>query len=163
MKNIHSVKQAGYTLVEMMTVVGIMGLSAAAAAPSFIKRVPQHRMNKANWQIFMDLNQAKARAVSENTNVEVAFNNGTESYSIWVDSDKDGVRDTGETENKTVSDIPDCDLYAYPTTAVYKPSGTMECSWYYLYTRVSVPNAGYKYVYSFPNGSIDGYLMQDGS
>ena len=151
----------GYTLMELMIAVGIVGVTAMVATPGILKRMPFQRLNRASWQVCMDLQRAKMQAVSENTTVRVTFDNGNETYVIWVDSDRDGAIDTGEQTTRSLRDIRGADLYAYPTVGTFQPRGTMESTYSYWYIRVLVPEAGYKYVYIFPNGHIDPYNMQD--
>lgn len=152
----------GYSLVEMMMVVGIVGVAAASAIPSLISRAPNREMSEAAWQIYMDLQQAKAKAVSESQAVVVTVNNTLDQYSIWADANGNGVRDDGEVEVKDLSDTPNADLHAHPTTMSFEPSGTTNSTYYYFYMRVMVANAGYRYVYVFPNGHIDPMDIQDG-
>lgn len=157
--------RSGYTVVELLVVVGIIGMMAAAATPSFIKQIPNRRLDRAAWQVYMDLHQAQALAVSENVSVQVSFNTAQKQYTIWADANDNGAKDAGETEIKTLSDIAGLSLYTYPTSATFQPAGTVEAAngYYYFYVQIYVQNSGYKYVYAFPNGFIDGYRIQDKS
>ena len=158
-------RRSGYTVVELLVVVGIIGMMAAAAAPSFVKQIPNRRLDRASWQVYMDLQQARTLAVSENVSVEVSFNTAQKQYTIWADANGNGTKDTGESEVKSLSDIAGLELYVYPTSAVFKPTGTVEPAddYYYFYVQVYVESGGYKYVYAFPNGFIDGYRIQEKS
>ena len=145
----------GYSLVELMMVVGIVGVVSASAVPSLMSRKPQREMKQAVWQIYMDLQQAKALSVSESQSVTITVNNAQDQYSIWADSNGNGVRDVGETETVDLSDTPNVDLYAYPETVSFNPSGTVSSSYYYFYMRVMVASSENRYIYVFPNGHID--------
>lgn len=146
----------GHSLVELMMVVGIIGVVGAAAVPDMMNRSPQRKLEQASWQIYMDLQQAKAQAVSENESVQISVDNTNGEYTIWADSNGNGTRETGETTvRKLVSDIPGIQLAAHPSTLTLNPSGTASSSYYYFYMRVHNSEAGYKYIYVFPNGYID--------
>lgn len=155
------VARQGFTITELMTTVAIMGIVAVAAAPSVMSRIPHHRLSQANWQVFIGLNQAKARAVAENREVVVTVDTGNEEYTFWVDEDRDDVRDADELTTHSVADIPGIQLTGYPLEFAFQPDGTMECSYYFAYVRVTEPDAGDKIVYTFANGSIDGYHAQE--
>ena len=150
----------GYSLVELMMVVGIIGVVAASAIPSLSKREPQRQIQETAWQLYMDLQQAKSRAISENQAVTISVNNSLDQYTIWTDSNGNGIREADEKEVKDLSDTPEADLYAFPSTVVFNPSGTVSSSSYCFYMRVMVPDAGYKFIYVFPNGHIDPMKIQ---
>ena len=150
----------GFTLTELITTIAIMGMVVVAAAPSVISRIPNQRLSRANWQVYMDLNQAKARAVSENREVVVNIDSGNEAYTMWVDENENGLREADESSTRSVADIPGIQLTGYPSEFRFQPDGTMESTYYFAYVRVSEPSAGDKLVYTFANGSIDGYKVQ---
>lgn len=108
----------------------------------------------------MDLQEAKALAVSQNAPVEISFVSADGKYTIWVDANQNGSRDAGEEEDILITDIPTATFTAHPTTATFLPSGTVITAHHYHYVRLSVPSAGTKYIYTFPNGHIDPYLVQ---
>ena len=61
-----------------------------------------------------------------------------------------------------LSDTPNVDLYAYPETVSFNPSGTVSSSYYYFYMRVMVASSENRYIYVFPNGHIDPMRVQEG-
>lgn len=77
--------------------VGIIGVLGVSTVPALRERASHRRLEQASWQIYMDLQQAKARAVSENRAVRVSVNPAEGRYSIWVDSNGNGVEDAEET------------------------------------------------------------------
>ena len=151
----------GFTILEVMVSVGIVGVLALVATPGILKRLPHHRLNRASWQVYSDLQRARMQAVSDNTTVRVTFDNAADEYTIWVDADRDGNVDHGEESTRALRDLRNADLYAYPETGIFRPNGTVEGDYYYWYIRVHVAPAGYKYVYVFPNGHIDPYNLQN--
>ncbi|MHB8092530.1 MAG: GspH/FimT family pseudopilin [Syntrophales bacterium] len=63
----------GFTLVELMIVIAIMGILAAFAAPNFRTYMAQSRLNGAARQVMSDLMNARMLSVAQNRNVQVVF------------------------------------------------------------------------------------------
>jgi Tfp pilus assembly protein FimT len=71
------------------------------AIPGFVSWLPKYRMNSAADEVFSTLQQAKLRAVRENSIVIVTFDFASESYSAFLDngaeaSGGNGIQDAGE-------------------------------------------------------------------
>ena len=79
----------GFTLVEMMIVVAVMGILAGIAAPNFQTYMAQRRLNGAARQVMTDLMEARMKAVSLNQKVKVSFGSN-HIYQIWNDADGNG-------------------------------------------------------------------------
>jgi len=80
----------GFTTVELLVSVAVMGIMAAVAIPNFTQWLPKARVNGAARQLYTELQLAKMRAVSENNNYVVVFDKNNNSYSIYDDQDNDG-------------------------------------------------------------------------
>lgn len=65
--------KAGFTLVELMIAVAIIGIMAAVAAPGFIAWLPNYRLKSAARDLYSALQNARLLAVRENTTVQVVF------------------------------------------------------------------------------------------
>ena len=68
-------RQSGFTLVELMITIAVLGIAAAIAVPNFLSQMPQWRLNGAARQVMGDLMAARMQAVKENTSVTVAYMN----------------------------------------------------------------------------------------
>ncbi len=65
--------QAGVSLVEVLTVVAVVGILAALALPSFQEQFSRSRMRSAGEQLRADLNLARSEAVKRDRNVVMSF------------------------------------------------------------------------------------------
>lgn len=86
--------RAGFTLVEMMIVVVVMGLAMMVAIPRF-RASDKTKARQAATQLTADLELARAKAMARRANVRVVFDAATNSYTGYLDWDRDGV--IGET------------------------------------------------------------------
>lgn len=147
---------AGYSLVELMVVVSIIGITLGVAMTNLARKSPNQHRENAQWQIASDLRLARQQALSQNTDVQITFDNAADTYSIWTDADRDGIQDAGEIINRSVSEHKGANLWVYPVSATFTPQGNMKTRHSFWYISVFVPDSnGYKYVYVFENGHID--------
>ncbi|WP_340121142.1 GspH/FimT family pseudopilin [Methylobacter svalbardensis] len=66
-------KHAGFTLLEVMIVVAIIGILAAMAAPSFSEQMKQQRMEGAAEGLVAALQNTKAEAIKSNASMGIFF------------------------------------------------------------------------------------------
>jgi len=66
-------KHAGFTLVELLTVIGIAGIFMTIAVPAFQEWREHSAVNAATMAVFAKLKQARTIAVSDRRNVRVVF------------------------------------------------------------------------------------------
>ncbi len=106
--------KSGFTLIEVMVVVAIVGIMSAVAIPSIINWLPNYRLSSAAGDIVSCLQEAKMRAVKENTNVIVIFSSNE--YEAFVDNGEGGgnagnnIKDGSEPRIKNISMPADIDL-----------------------------------------------------
>jgi len=118
-------KKYGFTLVELMIVLAIMGIVSAIAAPNFINYMADRRLNGAARMVMSDLMAARQKAVSQNNEFKGFFNASNHQYTILDDDDNDGTADTGEaTEVRDIqTDYYDV-TFSASANPIFYPRGT---------------------------------------
>jgi len=91
----------GFTLIEIITVVIIVGIVSTVAVFNLVNMLPQFRVNSSVRALASKLQWARLKSVSENNNFIVYFfspdNDGKYRYEILDDDDNDGQQDNDET------------------------------------------------------------------
>jgi len=100
-------RQRGFTLLELMMAIAVIGILAAVAVPSFITFRLNSRMTSAANDLLTDLNAARSEAIKRQR--PVAFCGSTNpdddepdcdaavtGWVVWVDTNNDRVIDPGE-------------------------------------------------------------------
>lgn len=103
-------KNSGFTLMEVMVVIAIIGITAAIAIPNVISYLPKHRLNGGARDVYSAMQYARLKAVKERTPVSIIFNTGTDSFTVFDDSNGNGSIDGGDTVLKTGNMPPDVDM-----------------------------------------------------
>jgi len=80
--------QAGYTLLELLVVLGIVGVVSAIAAPGWLGFVQQRRVNSANDSVLRALQEAQSKAKTQKLSYSVSFRtqNGVPQVAVYPDS-----------------------------------------------------------------------------
>ena len=70
----------GYTLLELLITIAILGIITGVAFPVFSTWLPNYRLKNAAVELFLNIKMAKAMAIKSNCSYRVVFEDG--SYSI---------------------------------------------------------------------------------
>jgi prepilin-type N-terminal cleavage/methylation domain-containing protein len=75
---------SGFSIMEMMVVVGIFAILAAVAVPGFISWFPNYKLRSGAEEIQSTLQLARLTAIKRNKTAIVSFNTGNETYTASV-------------------------------------------------------------------------------
>lgn len=81
--------RAGFTLVEVIIVIVVIGLATMIAVPRF-RASPKTKARMSATRLAADLELARTQAMARRTAVLVTFNTADNSYTGYLDFDRDG-------------------------------------------------------------------------
>jgi len=91
----------GFSLMELLVVVGLIGIISLVAFPMISRTIPKYRLRSVVRQLVIDFKQARLEAVKRNRDVLIVFTPETTaseggSYQVCADADEDDTCDSGE-------------------------------------------------------------------
>jgi prepilin-type N-terminal cleavage/methylation domain-containing protein len=66
-------RQAGFSLIELLAVVGIIAVISAVSLPAIGRYIRNYRIRAASQQVASELNAARTKAIMKNVNLGVVF------------------------------------------------------------------------------------------
>jgi len=146
---------SGYTLAEILTVVGIIGMLALMAFLGHRGQLPRHRLDRATLETAAALRGARMQAVSECVAAEVSLMSSVNSFVIWVDSNTNGSVDQGEQQIKSLSEVPDLAIQSSETSGTFDTRGAFSGPAGCWRIQVTVPPAGSRWIEILPSGHVE--------
>ncbi|MDD2558580.1 MAG: GspH/FimT family pseudopilin [Desulfuromonadaceae bacterium] len=171
-------RQAGFTLLEVLIVVAIIGIASAIAIPNIIGWLPNYRLKGAARDLYSNMQKIRTEAVKRNTNIGITFTTVVYpatggGYMVFIDDGKgggtsgDGVKHADETMLFQVEMPPGCSLvrasFQSTDTSGYNSRGlplggrvgsvdlrNNKSRWY----QINLSNAGYPKLKQSSNGSV---------
>ncbi|MCC5611522.1 prepilin-type N-terminal cleavage/methylation domain-containing protein [Nostoc sp. CHAB 5834] len=80
----HNTKDTGFSLIELIVVMLLVGILAAIAAPSWVAFVNQQQINKVNDAVLAALQEAQREAKNEKLNYSVSFQKNSTTQNVEV-------------------------------------------------------------------------------
>jgi prepilin-type N-terminal cleavage/methylation domain-containing protein len=86
----HHFSPCGFTLVELMLVIVILGIMAVFGIPGVSAWLPDHRLKRAAGDVYSNMQLARMNAIKANADWAIVFVAGTNRYLICSDEGPDG-------------------------------------------------------------------------
>lgn len=103
-------KKHGFTLIELMVVLVVLGIMAAIALPGFSTWLPKYRLKSAARDIYSNMQLAKMGAIKTNADWAIVFDTtaGAHRYLVCSDDGADGDwATTGDNTKERTVDLAD--------------------------------------------------------
>jgi type II secretion system protein H len=117
-------QRAGFTLVELMLTIVIIGIGARVASVNMIREVPRYRLTSAATQLAWTFRALRMRAISQHHPVTVTFTND-HVYTVWTDRNDNGISDSDEVQTTDISGAYRGVQLASTTNPIFNPTGTV--------------------------------------
>jgi len=75
-------RESGFTLMEMMVVVAIIGIMVAVAIPGFSVWLPNYKLKGAIQDLYSNMQNAKMEAIKANGDYTIVFTEASDTYTM---------------------------------------------------------------------------------
>ncbi len=84
-RRLFSFGSSGFSLIEIITALAILGVLASIAIPGWVALLPGYRLNSSARQVQSELHRIKMQAISERVGFQLVFTQGAPAYTILRD------------------------------------------------------------------------------
>ncbi|MFH2035424.1 MAG: GspH/FimT family pseudopilin [Candidatus Zixiibacteriota bacterium] len=148
MKQIKLKSKTGFTLIELMVTVVIIGIVSAMAAPSMERSIQQFKFKSSTKEMLSTLRKARSNAIAEKNPYGVYFNYETQEIIAFRDDANPSSFTYDDGADSVISVDTVLGDYSYlwasftNSAVVFQPNGTAH-------------ESGYIYMYSEKDGSFN--------
>jgi type II secretion system protein H len=117
----------GFTLVEMMIVIAIIGIVSAIAVPNFYSYAAGMKLRSASRNLYSTLQNTRMKAIRQNVRWAVEFTSTTfRAVDCGLDNvcGGSGTADNVNSQATTISEFPGVTIPSFPATVEFYPDGT---------------------------------------
>ena len=98
-------KDSGFSLIELMVVIGIIATVLAITVPAYLTYIPTYRLNSAVEELQGSMQIARVKAIKEAASVCVSVNTGTETCTVFLDNGAGGGTSNNKAQDGTEATI----------------------------------------------------------